>query len=278
MNNGTESGNKIETDMGTLILPEPKNDGAAWIGKSITRILPALPTRVDHKQFAASVMIAANELNGNECDPKSVLMAAFNAARIGLMPGKALGLCYFVPFKGVCTLIPGYRGYIDLAISNRYITHVDSEVVLRGEDFRHWTDEAGEHITHEMPIDRDVKADNVIGTYCVYHVRAGGSGICVMNRKQIDHVKKDTPIWKQHFDEMCQKTVIRRAAKRWKITPDMAAAIHLDEQADREEAQTALIPADLSNGNGAPKAPSSLDDYDDLTGESANGYDGNERE
>ena len=49
---------------------------------------------------------------------------------------------------------------------------------------------------------------------------------------------------------MALKTAVRRAAKRWRLTRQMAYAITLDEQAEREEPQTSLVPQpDQAEGN-----------------------------
>src|SRR3990167_3092840 len=122
---------------GALILPDARNEEAAAIAKVVDRVMTILPAGVDRQQFATALVVAGNELS-QRCSPKSVLMAAFNAARLGLMPGGALGLCYFVPFKGECTLIPGFRGFIDLAYSNDFLRSLSTEVILGGEKFRHW--------------------------------------------------------------------------------------------------------------------------------------------
>lgn len=56
-----------------------------------------------------------------DCTPQSLLACVMTCAQLGLEPDQFLGQAYLVPFKDteknitVCTLIPGYRGYIALA-------------------------------------------------------------------------------------------------------------------------------------------------------------------
>src|SRR5208282_1837188 len=61
--------------------------------------------------------IAVTEMGRNpklfDCDKTSVLAAIVMAAQLGLEPG-INGQCYLVPYKGVCQLIPGWQGFVDL--------------------------------------------------------------------------------------------------------------------------------------------------------------------
>lgn len=228
-----------------LILPPAKTEGAGLIVENIHRILPLLPSGIDQQQFSASLVVAANELD-KKCEPNSVLVAAAHACRVGLMPGGVLGLCYFIPRKErrgdqvpKCRLEIGYQGFLDLAYGNNFLADVHADVVLQGEEFRHWTNSEGPQLLHEPPdpLERDIDPDTirrqVIGCYCIYHPRAGGRGIRVLNRKQLDRIDSKANVWLTNYDEMCRKSAIRRAAKDWKKTPRMALAMTLDEQAER---------------------------------------------
>lgn len=223
--------------MGTaLIIPTTRNDSAATLAQKIDPILSCLPSAIDRQQFATAVIVAANELS-RPCKPASVLRAGFNCARLGLLPGTALGLAYFIPYKGVCTLVVGYRGFIDLSFSNDFLRDVHADVILRGEEFRQWADSDGPHIQHEIPLDRELARKNVVGSYCVYHTQRGGSGVVVVPATELKVVDTGENVWATRYCEMAKKTGIRRAAKFWKITPRMALAISLDETQERGEPQ-----------------------------------------
>lgn len=226
----------VKSNGTTLILPNPRNDSAKSVVANIEKFRQPLTSLVDSDQFLHALVVASNEVT-DKCSPQSVLEACYNAARVGLPPGKAQGLAYFIVYKGVCTFIPGYKGYITLAYQNNFLKQLHSEVILKGEDFKQWVDDDGPHVLHHPPLDRQVITQNIIGAYTTYKNRQGGHGLCVMNRQQIDKVAKNTPPWKEHYDEMAMKTTIRRAAKRMQLTPQMALAVSLDEQADREERQ-----------------------------------------
>ena len=248
-----------------LILPAAKTRAAKAINERIDYALSLLPTNAQRQQFASSIIIEANGLDG--CTDISVMKAALNAAKVGLPVGGPLGLSYFVPFKGECTLIIGYRGFIDLAFQGGFLKDVYADVVLRGEHFRQWTDEKGAHFEHEPqdPFERDADRTNIVGAYCVYQNRKGGHGFKFVSRKKIDKADKGertangkpTP-WGTNYDEMCMKTAVRRAAKGWQLTPQLALAVQLDEEAEREVPQS-IDPQLLAN---TPKAIS-FDDYEE---------------
>src|SRR5690348_17232438 len=66
------------------------------------------------------IRLAVFEFSQNEwlrrCTPESVYGSLILAAQIGLEPGGIKGEAYLVPFKGKCTLIPGWRGLVKLAL------------------------------------------------------------------------------------------------------------------------------------------------------------------
>lgn len=237
----------IVIDNQKVALPDAKNKGAEEVAKFADRLVRVLPSDADRAQFAIALVVAANEIDAKYAgNTKAVLSAAFSAARLNLIPGSALGLSYFVPFKGVINLIPGYKGYLDLAAGNGFIRWVSTEVVYRGEEFRYWHDERGHHITHEIPIDRSDDDRDIIAAYCSYQTRTGDTAIpVVVNRQKIDaarNTNKCGDVWGKHFAEMAMKTAIRRAAKRWKLTPQLGRAIYLDELAERGEPQPMELP------------------------------------
>jgi recombination protein RecT len=48
-----------------------------------------------------------------ECSMQSVMASIMIAAQLGLEPG-VLGQCFLIPYKGTCTLVPGWMGLIDM--------------------------------------------------------------------------------------------------------------------------------------------------------------------
>lgn len=245
-------GELVVIDNEQIALPEARHELARKVSKHIPRVIRVLPSDADRVQFAIALMIACNEVDPNKVGKgheDTLLSSALAAVRMNLMPGGEMGLCYFVPFKGQVQCIPGYRGYIHLATSNSYLRWLSTEVVYANEEFRHWHDERGHHVTHEIPLDRADNDREIVGAYCSYQTRAGDAAVpVVINRKIIDAARKTNSydaVWSKHFAEMAMKTAIRRASKRWKLTPQLAKAVYFDELAERGEPQPLELPDGL---------------------------------
>lgn len=226
-----------------LILPEPKNRGSELVVKRSDSIARRLPAGIDPQLFLATCISELNE-SCSECTNISCAVATINCAMLGLIPGKALGHAYFIPFKnrktGVteCSLVPGYKGYLELAFSNDFLKCVHTDVVLRDEVFDQWVDAGGPQLRHQVPLERKLFKAHVIAAYCIYQTANGGHGVEVVTRPELDKVDTERNVWKSDYVAMARKTAIRRAAKSWRTTRQLGMAITLDEEAERQDLQT----------------------------------------
>ena len=242
-------------------LPQPLNPAAERIVTEQEKIKPFLTAGTWHAWLSAVIM-EMNRLK-EDTDVRTALTAAVNCAMLGLPPGGSTGYCYFVNFnvkrQGAkvlgCQLIPGYHGYIELAYSNNFLKDLHTEVVVAEEEpeFRHWTNSDGPQIEHQVVLDRDKSRQNIRAAYCLYTTKAGGRGIKVIDKREIEEVAKEkinskygNP-WKTHYAAMAEKTAILRAAKRWKKSPELALALRLDDQAEIGLEQTAEADLEASN-------------------------------
>ena len=222
-------------------LPDAKNKGAALIAKHIDTVLDILPVGVSHQQYATGLVVAANEFSdADQVRDVSMLMCAFNAARIGLCPGSVLGLCYFVRRKSNCCLEIGYQGYQELAFRNDFLRSLYADVVFSDECGDHAPVYWGDNMTlvneHRPRIDRDTSSknarDQVVGAYCVYETRAGGYGFRFLNRTQLNQRDTKKHVWASDYFEMCRKSPVRSAAKDWRKSPELSMAIALEDKMD----------------------------------------------
>lgn len=229
--------------MPDLILPEARNNGAELVVKKADSISRRLPNGIDPQMFLATCISELNESCG-DCVPASSAIAVINCAMLGLVPGKALGHAYFIPFKNYktgrkeTTLVPGYKGYLELAFSNDFLKCIHTDVVLRDELFDQWVDVGGPQLRHQVPLERQLIKANVTAAYCIYQTVKGGHGLEIVTRAELDKTDTQKNVWKSDYIAMARKTAIRRAAKSWRTTRQLGMAITLDEQADRNETQT----------------------------------------
>jgi recombination protein RecT len=222
-----------------LQLPPALHEGAAALYHRAERLPAWLPSGVEPAQFIMACAAEANKLP-KDVNPASIVKTAFNCAVVGLIPGEALGYAFFIPYGKQCQLVIGYKGFLELAYGCGFLKSFHCDVVLKGESFRNWVDETGARIEHELPIDRDLEWRDVEAAYCLWHGVAGGRDVTVVNRKSLNKVNTGRNVWKSDPIAMALKTSLRRAAKGWRTSRQMGAAVALDGLADAKVVQPAL--------------------------------------
>lgn len=175
------------------------------------------------------------------CSPESIYASLIIAAQLGLEPGHVLGEGYFVPFKGKCSFIPGYRGLVKLARQSGQVKSIDAVTVFAGDDFavmrgtERW-------IKHVVPYGEGRRADSgkspeVIAAYAIATLLDGDHSFDVLDRWELDKHRaasqmSNGPAWAQWPEEMYKKTAIRRASKLWPLGGRFAIAAKVDEAHD----------------------------------------------
>ncbi len=162
---------------------------------------------------------AADKLR--RCSSDSVIDSLIAVASMDLSLTKTLGEAYLVPFKNVCTLMPGYRGLIKLIVNTGFVTHIESVLHYEGEEFSFTRDEQGPHWHHVPDFQMHGQDDKVIGCYAVGYTRVGTPIFEYMNIKELEKVKQasagvrsgaQTP-YNYWGTEMRRKAPIRRMQK-----------------------------------------------------------------
>lgn len=148
-----------------------------------------------------------------ECDRNSLLAEIMSAAELKLSLNSRLGQAYLVPFKGNAALIVGYKGYIDLFYRHELSKALYAERVYRNDRFN-ITLGSDRRIEHIPCIDGD--RGDIIGYYAYASTTRGQEQIYFMSHYEMVKFKDSTKntqfsnFWRDNFDEMALKTVIRR--------------------------------------------------------------------
>lgn len=156
-----------------------------------------------------------------ECSQVSILQSVMHAAQLGLEAGSPLGHAYLVPFfnkdaaRTDCQLIVGYRGLIDLARRGGEIESIEARCVYQNDVFtlRYGLDP---HMEHVPCLDEEPGDLRLV--YAIAHIRGSKPQVEVMTLAQIERIRKGSKSggfgpWKEHYDEMARKTVVRRLCK-----------------------------------------------------------------
>jgi len=154
-----------------------------------------------------------------DCTPLSVLNCCIVAGELGLEIGRPRGGMHVVPYKDVATPIPDYRGLIDLAYRSGMVLSIEASTVRENDafDYQRGTDS----YLHHKPA-RQARGE-VIGFYCVAHIRDGRPAFEYMDTEEVNTLHrdkspayqyalkkgdKDTP-WISHYEAMGKKTAVK---------------------------------------------------------------------
>jgi len=218
--------------------------------------------------FIASVIDLYNSDSGlQECEPKKVVMECLKAATLKLPINKALGFAYVIKFNNKIqlpdntwtkvptpTFIPGYKGYIQLAMRTGQYRTINADIVYEGEI------QKVNKLTGELRFDGTKTSDKVVGYFAYFellngfnktlyveledmakHAKKYSLSIKTDNKVSIETLKtlagKDpTGLgWTGGFDDMAIKTVLRNLLSKYGyLSVEMQNAISDDINNDEE--------------------------------------------
>jgi recombination protein RecT len=184
-------------------------------------------------QFITSVL---QIVNGNaqlkSADPISIYTAAATAATLDLPINNNLGFAYIVPYKGQAQFQIGWRGFVQLAQRSGQFKTIGSAPVYEGQ------------LLSENPL-RGVEfswgtrvSDKVIGYAAYFELLNGFEKTLYMTKAEVERhagkysqtYKKGFGVWKDDFDAMAQKTVLKMLLSKFApLSVEMQTATVADQ-------------------------------------------------
>lgn len=190
------------------------------------------------------------------CNPKLVALEAVKAASLNLPINKALGFAYIVVYNNSVktneidpktgkniwkkvptpTFIPGYKGYIQLAMRTGQYRTINADFVYEGEL------RSTSKLSGEIALDGKKTGEKIIGYFCYFELLNGYSKTLYMSvedmaryakryapslknnkdvtvesliKKANDGIESNTVGWLGNFNDMALKTVIRRLISKY---------------------------------------------------------------
>lgn len=188
-------------------------------------------------QFMASVLTLANsnKLLG-ECDPIKLYNCCLMAAALKLPFNQNLGQAYIVPFKGEPQLQIGWKGFIQLAQRSGQFKRINCSDVREGEIVKR--DRLTGEIEFDWLDDAEREKKPIIGYVAYFELLNGYQQTLYMSRAEVEaHAKKYSQtykqgfgVWKDNFDAMARKTLIKRILNQFApLSVDMAKAMEYDQ-------------------------------------------------
>lgn len=199
----------------------------------------ALPKHINSERF---VRIAITNIRQNpklmKCNQESLLGALMVSAQLGLEPG-TLGQCYLIPFENKkagtieCQFQIGYKGLIELLRRSGQLSDIYSYTVYENDDFNI---EYGlsRTLIHKPNFD---ERGEIKGFYAVAILKDGAKAFEYMTKDEvIKHEEKyrkgsyKNDVWNKNFEEMAQKTVVKKLLKWLPVSVEFLENISKDEK------------------------------------------------
>ncbi len=248
-------------------VPALKRDFPNMLEKFKSEIVRALPKHLNGDRMCR---IALTEFRKNpklaSCDPKSVFAAVIQASQLGLEVG-LLGEASLVPFGTECQLIPGYIGLMKLAMNTGKVSDIYAHSVRANDEFEiiFGLDRTLRHkplMDGSFPASDEMRG-SIVGYYAVCIFNDGKKTFQAMSNADILKIRDSSKgykackkfgkvsIWDEHAEAMGIKTVIRRLCKYLPKSPELAAALELDNIADHTGKQSLSV-TDAIDGTWSP--------------------------
>ncbi|EMF0378204.1 recombinase RecT [Enterococcus hirae] len=195
----------------------------------------------------------------SKAEPMTIIASALKAATMDLPIDKNLGYAYIVPFNrkekvgkdwithNEAQFILGYKGYIQLAQRSGQYKALNAIEIYEGQLIE-WNP-----LTEEFQFDYNAKqSDRVIGYVGFFELLNGFKKTVYWTKQEVEahrikHAKgvdktKLTGAWKENYDAMAIKTVLRNMLAKWGIlSVEMQNAVTSDERVFRFDENNDLV-------------------------------------
>lgn len=256
----------------------------------------------EHKDaFVASLIdLFTGDKQLQTCKPALVIAEALRAATLRLPLNKALGFAYIIVFNNSVknpdgswskvptpTFVPGYKGYIQLAMRTGQYRTINADFVYEGEMRK------VSKLTGEIALDGEKKSDKIIGYFCYFELLNGfNKTLFVSVEDMADYALRYSPSfkgnkkpsadaliklaqanqpsskvgWEGNFNDMALKTVIRRLLSKYGyLSVEMQNALSKDVE-DAQMSRNDLI-SENANGQAIELDNAQYEEVDTETGE-----------
>ncbi len=195
----------------------------------------------------------------SKAEPMTIIASALKAATMDLPIDKNLGYAYIVPFNrkekvgkdwithNEAQFILGYKGYIQLAQRSGQYKALNAIEIYEGQLIE-WNP-----LTEEFQFDYNAKqSDRVIGYVGFFELLNGFKKTVYWTKQEVEahrikHAKgfdktKLTGAWKENYDAMAIKTVLRNMLAKWGIlSVEMQNAVTSDKRVFRFDENNDLV-------------------------------------
>lgn len=221
----------------------------------------ALPQHINTDRFVR-IAITTIRLNPKlaKCNPESLIGALMVSAQLGLEPG-TLGQCYLIPFENKkagtveCQFQIGYKGLIELLRRSGQLSDIYSYTVYENDDFNIEYGLSRTLVHKPNFTDRG----EIKGFYAVAILKDGAKAFEYMTKDEITkHEEKyrkgsyKNDVWNKNFEEMAQKTVVKKLLKWLPVSVEFLEMAAKDEKSFKviDDKSTEVQEIEILENNG----------------------------
>jgi len=184
--------------------------------------------------FTANLAVMVNNNAAlSKCDPMTVISAAVVAASLDLPIDPNLGFAHIVPYGEKAQFQIGFKGFIQLAMRSGQYSRIGVTEIYEGQ----LLDE--NPLTGEYTFDFKAKKSETIIGWAAYFKTVNGfektlywpvEKIKKHGLRFSQTYKKGFGLWKDDFDSMASKTVLKALLSKWGIlSTEMQNAVKFDQ-------------------------------------------------
>ena len=240
MNTATAK-NSLTTNNGATVTKKENKSKTIFdvIQAGAKQFATALPKHINSDRF---VRIAITTIRQNpklaKCSQESLLGALMVSAQLGLEPG-TLGQCYLIPFENKkagtveCQFQIGYKGLIELLRRSGQLSDIYSYTVYENDEF--YIEYGLSRTLVHKPNFTD--RGEIKGFYAVAILKDGAKAFEYMTKDEVvKHEEKyrkgsyKNDVWNKNFEEMAQKTVVKKLLKWLPVSVEFLEMAAKDEK------------------------------------------------
>lgn len=259
----TTAKNSLTTNNGATVTKKENKSKTIFdvIQAGAKQFATALPKHINSDRF---VRIAITTIRQNpklaKCSQESLLGALMVSAQLGLEPG-TLGQCYLIPFENKkagtveCQFQIGYKGLIELLRRSGQLSDIYSYTVYENDEF--YIEYGLSRTLVHKPNFTD--RGEIKGFYAVAILKDGAKAFEYMTKDEITkHEEKyrkgsyKNDVWNKNFEEMAQKTVVKKLLKWLPVSVEFLEMTSKDEKSFKvvDDKSTEVQEIEILENNG----------------------------
>ena len=187
------------------------------------------------RKFVAEIStVVGNNYALQECDAKTIVSAGLLAQSLNLPLAPTLGFCYIIPYGNKATFQVGWKGLVQLAIRTKAYEKLGVNIVHEGEYLGR--DEFGEPL---IKYTAEYSNKPIVGYHAYFKLTNGFTKniywtkeMCEEHGKRYsaEYRSKGSGKWKDMFDEMALKTVLKQLISKWGImSTELMTVVEADQ-------------------------------------------------